>query len=424
MEAIAGGQRLALCKAGHGVGKSHCAAVLMLWFLYTRIDCKIVVTSPTQAQLQDGLMAEIKKLYSMLPEALQALVTVRQERLELTGAPERGFISARVARADSPTALQGIHAPNVMICIDEASGVPLSVWEASFGSLSSENACCILLGNPVYSSGFFHSIATSDNPDWKIMTVPCIGNPLVSESYIQEMRDRYGERSNQWKIRVLGEFPIQDDDTVISAERIKESINREVVVPEDYPIVIGVDVARFGSDQSVILVKQSRMILEINSYHQLDVMELSGRLLEVYESYGLDVSEILCDSIGVGGGVIDVCKNWGLPIRGVNVSESPMSDRYANLRAELYFRMAEWFEEEEVSIPDHKELIRDLSAVRYLYRPNGKIAIESKSELVKRIGASPDVGDALALTFQSNDTLSRGRFRPFRPHDRPMSNLV
>jgi len=427
MEAVASGQRLIATKSGHSVGKSHCASVLMLWFLLTRIDVKVVVTAPTIAQLQDALAAEVKKWHGMLPPALRDLITVKQERLELTASPERGFISFRVARAESPTALQGVHAPphgGVMLIIDEASGVPISVWEASLGSLATPNSCCLLFGNPVYSSGFFYDVFNAQKKGWKLMTVSCLDNPLVSESFIEEMRNRYADTSNQWRVRVIGEFPTQDDDTIFSSGRVHAAIDREVVIPEDYPLVMGVDPARYGSDHSTVTVRQGRRIVEIYSYQQLDLMELAGRCLEIYEGCIPDCTEILCDNIGVGAGCLDALRSWGLPARGVNVSESPsMGDTYANLRAELYFKAKAWFDD-EVSIPDKEELLRDLLAIRYVYRPNGKIAVERKEELSKRIGASPDYADSFVLTFAQTSVLPDGRFRAKSGFEQPFVGSI
>jgi phage terminase large subunit len=428
MEAIASGQRLVATKSGHGVGKSHCASVLMLWFLLTRIDVKIVVTAPTIAQLQDALAAEVKKWHGMLPAALRDLITVKQERLELTASPERGFISFRVARAESPTALQGVHAPphgGVMLVIDEASGVPISVWEASLGSLSTPNSCCLLFGNPVYSSGFFYDVFHSSKKGWKLMTVSCLDNPLVSQSFIEEMRSKYPESSNQWRVRVIGEFPSQDDDTVFSAERVTDAIDREVVIPDDYPIVMGVDPARYGSDHSVVTLRQGRRVLGIYSYQKLDLVELAGRVLDIYEGCIPECAEVLVDNIGVGAGCLDILRSWGVPARGVNVSESPaLGEVYANLRAELYFKAKDWFDD-EVSIPDEEGLLRDLLAIRYVYRPNGKIAVERKEELSKRIGASPDYGDSFSLTFAQSSVLPDGRYRARGGYAQPfVGNVV
>ena len=141
-------------------------------------------------------------------------------------------------------------------------------------------------------------------------------------------------------------------------------------------------------------------------------MQTTGRLVELYQrDWYLPVEEVLIDSVGLGSGVLDRARELGLPARGVNVSESPsMTDKYSNLRAELWFTLADWFKQ-EVSIPDNEDLVRDLVATRYTYRSNGTLAIESKAETKKRLGHSPDLADALMLSMSSRAVDARGQYR-------------
>ena len=204
---IATGKRRISVRSGHGVGKSTAASWAMLWFLFLRFPVKVVVTAPTSSQLYDALFAEVKRWVKQLPPMLAEQLDVKADRIEVIGAAEEAFISARTSRAEQPEALQGVHSDHVMLVADEASGVPEKVFEAASGSMSGHSAVTLLLGNPVRSSGFFYDTHNRLADDWVTMRVSCADSPRVSEAYIEEMKARYGEESNAYRIRVLGEFP-------------------------------------------------------------------------------------------------------------------------------------------------------------------------------------------------------------------------
>ena len=250
LNAIARGDRRISVRSGHGVGKSTASSWAMLWFFMTRSPVKVVVTAPTSAQLFDALFAELKRWVNELPKPLQAMVTVKQDRIVFNSAPDEMFISARTSRAEQPEALQGIHSDHVMLVADEASGVPEAVFEAASGSMSGHAAVTLLLGNPTRSSGFFYDTHNRLANEWTTFKVGCEQSPRVSKDYIDEMASRYGEDSNAYRVRVLGEFPRSDDDTMIPMDLIESARHRDVTVNPYAPMVWGLDVARFGADSS------------------------------------------------------------------------------------------------------------------------------------------------------------------------------
>jgi phage terminase large subunit len=139
-----------------------------------------------------------------------------------------------------------------MLVADEASGVPEQVFEAAAGSMSGHNAVTLLLGNPVRSSGFFYDTHTRLADEWTTFQVSCTDSPRVSDEYVKEMAMRYGEESNVYRIRVVGEFPKGDDDTVIAMDLLESALNRDVAPSEYAPMIWGLDVARFGRDRSAM----------------------------------------------------------------------------------------------------------------------------------------------------------------------------
>jgi len=383
----------------------------MIWFLLTRYPVKIVVTAPTASQLFDALFAECKRWIKELPTPIKSLLEMKSDRIELGSSPTEAFISARTSRSESPESLAGVHADHVLLVVDEASGVPESVFEAAYGSMSGKDATTILLGNPTRSSGYFYETHTRLRDSWWTKQVSCLDSPLVSPDFIQEMELKYGAQSNAMKVRVYGEFPTAEDDTLISLHAVEQASKRVVEQPEGTPVVWGLDVARYGDDASVLCIRQGRHLIELHSWKKLSLMELSGRVLDLLNSADEPPEEILVDSIGLGAGVLDRLRELDISARGVNVSESPaMADRYANLRAELWDLTKQWFSE-EVQIPNDDSLIADLTAPRYSFNSSGKMIVESKAETKKRLGRSTDFADSLVLTFASTAAGASGQYR-------------
>ena len=403
LEAVNSGERRISIRSGHGVGKSTAASWVMLWTLLTNFPVKIVVTAPTSAQLFDALFSELKRWIGELPVALSTILDVKSDRVSHRAAPSDAFISARTSRAENPESLQGVHSDKVLLLVDEASGIPESVFEAAAGSMSGSNACTILLGNPTRSSGFFFDTHHRQAAEWWTRKVSCADSPRVSEEYIREMATRYGSESNAFRVRVLGDFASKDDDTAIPLELVEAAMNREnVTVLDDEGIVWGLDVARFGSNNSVLAKRQGRKLLSLRSWNNLDLMALCGAVMAEYESCPprQQPAAICIDSIGVGGGVVDRLRELNLPAIGINTAETPaMRQTYLNLRAELWFKVKAWLEARDCSMPRDDNLLAELVSPKYKFTSSGKLQIEGKDAMKKRGLPSPDMADAVCLTF-------------------------
>ena len=411
LQAIADGERKMSVRSGHGTGKSTSASWAMLWYVLLRFPNKVVVTAPTSGQLFDALFAELKRWINELPPQLKPMLTVKSDRVELAAASSEAFISARTSRAETPEALAGVHSENVLLVVDEASGVPEKVFEAAAGSMSGHNATTILLSNPTRSSGTFFESQTRLAGSWWTRRWSCVDSPLVSDEFVDEMRLRYGEESNAFRIRVLGEFPMADDDTIIPFHLVEAAINRDVVLDENAKMIWGLDVARFGTDKTVLAKRQGNVITEVNGWQGLDLMQTVGRVKAEYDGLPMSIrpSEIMVDVIGMGGGVVDRLRELGLPVRGINVAESPsMGDTYTNLRAELWFKMRGWLEQRGAKLPRDEQLVAELSTIRYSFMSSGKMKAESKDEMRKRGLPSPDFADAVCLTLASDAATAIG----------------
>lgn len=435
--------RLISVRSGHGVGKTTLLDWIAWHHLLFRFPQKTAVTAPTEKQLFNAFWADFRAWGQKLPPVLQGLVEVKADRAELRRAPGESFISIATARAEQPEALQGVHADNVLLVADEASGVSEKVFEAGSGSMSGHNAITILTGNPVRGSGFFYDTHTKLTDLWWTQKVSCFDVPEgVTKAYAEQIEATYGINSNAYRVRVLGEFPVRDDDTIIPFDLVESSFERDIVIQRNAPVVWGVDPARFGSDRSALAKRQTRQLLEpIKWWSKLDTMELAGRVKLEWDNTPLFLrpKEINVDSIGIGAGVVDRLRQLGLPARGVNVSESPAAvnqDRYANLRTELWFKTLAWFAARDVRLPEYyrkppreNDLMGELTGIKYKFRPGtGKIAAESKDDMKKRGLRSPDLADAFVLTMASDAmTLAHGSYGSSswaKKLSRPLKGLV
>lgn len=405
MDAIASGERRISVRSGHGVGKSSCAAAIILWYLTTRYPCKIVVTAPTASQLYDALFAEVKRRLKEMPRAVSKLMEATSDRVVLKSSPTEAFCSARTSSKERPESLAGVHSENVLLIADEASGIPEEVYESAAGSMSGHAATTLLLGNPTRTSGFFYRTHTDLSHDWWTKKVSCADSPLVSEDFIRDMANRYGEESAAYSVRVLGEFPQADEDTYIPLSLIEAATRRDVEESPSAPVVWALDVARYGRDRSALAKRKGNAVIEnIKTWRDKSTMELSGIILNEYESTPIidRPQEILVDVIGVGAGVTDRLIELDLPARGINVAESAsLSDKYMRLRDELWGKAREWFEAKECVLPEDAALVQELAAPRFAFTSTGKIKIESKDEMRRRGIRSPDLADSFVLTFAS-----------------------
>ena len=426
LRAVARGERRISVRAGHGVGKSTVCSWALIWHMVTRFPQKSVVTAPTSAQLFDALYSETKAWINKLPPALKELFEVFSDRIVLKDSPESSFISARTSSAERPEALAGIHSEHVLLVIDEASAVHEAVFEAAAGSMSGHAATTIMISNPTRNSGLFYKTHHVLASDWFRMHVSCLNSPLVSSDFVKQIKATYGEDSNAYRIRVLGEFALADDDTLIPADLVDSAIDRDIVTPEDEEIVYGVDVARYGTDRTALCKRRGNVVLEIKSWGGLDLMQTVGTV--VNEAKLDNPTEICVDTIGLGSGVADRLREMGYNVVDVNVAESSAMNPNANkLRDDLWMSVKDWLGTRAVKLPKDESLRQELVAPRYSFTSLGKIVVESKDSMRRRGMRSPDLADALCLTFAGQAAQVGGRalaWKPGKPLKRSIAGIV
>lgn len=392
-------------RTGHRVGKSTSCAWMIVHHILCRFPQKTLVTAPSAPQLFDALAAEVKATISRLPEALRDLLEVQVEGILLKAAPDESFVSFRTARPETPEAMAGMHSDNVLLIGDEASGLPQAVIDAMSGSLADPMATMVLIGNPVRTSGQFFDAFHTLRGLWTTFHVSSFGHPNVSAEDIEAKRQEYGEDSNRFRVRVLGEFPTGDDDTVIPFELMEAALHRDVRPLHVRPIW-GVDCARFGNDTSALAQRVGNSLLKpVEERKGWDTMRVTGWVKAEWDATepSKQPTEILVDVIGIGAGVCDRLIELKLPARGINVSESAsvFSERYLNMRAELWFKGRDWLAQKDCNLAGDESLGAELVAPRFKYTSNGKIQVESKDDMKKRGVASPNKADAFLLTLAS-----------------------
>lgn len=412
LRAVCQGERRIAVRSGHGVGKSTVLAWCIICHLLTRFPQKCVCTAPTSSQLYDALAAETKSWLKKLPPAMiegpGRLIDIKVDSVVLAGAPDESFVSFRTSRPETPEALAGVHSENVLLIGDEASGIPEQVFEAAIGSMSGHSATTVLAGNPVRTSGTFFDVFNKPEvaAHWRRIHISCVGHPRVIPDFVADVARKYGEDSNAYRVRVLGEFPKADDDTVIPFELAEAARSRDVQPTRARPIW-GLDVARFGSDRSALCVRRGNtQVGAVQWWQGIDTMQVAGRVKAKWdETPEKERPETICvDVIGYGAGVCDRLAELGLPALGINVAESPaLGDKYRNLRSELWFAGREWLEKRDCRIDD-AELSGELVKPKYSLMSNGKMQVESKDEMKKRGLRSPDLADAFLLTFAAPAT--------------------
>lgn len=282
-------------RSGHGIGKSAVEAWSVIWFMCTHPYPKIPCTAPTQHQLFDILWAEISK-WKRNNKTLDSELIWTKEKLYMKGHAEEWFAVARTA--STPDALQGFHAEHMLYIIDEASGVEDKIFEPVLGALSTPGAKLLMCGNPTQLSGFFYDSHNKNREQYSTFHIDGRNSTRVSQEFVQTIINMYGEDSDVFRVRVAGDFPLAEDDIYIPLPLVEKSIATEYF-PRRHPqiIHIGCDVARFGTDKTVIGYRTDEKVQFFKKRVGQDTMKtaddiVSLGMLLVYQ-YGLkpDIDE-------------------------------------------------------------------------------------------------------------------------------------
>jgi len=409
-------------RSGHSVGKTAIAARIGMWYLYCFYPSVVVTTAPTWRQVERFLWGEVHKAYNGAKIPLGGELFSTELRLDKKGKEWYMF----GVSTDDPDKFVGEHELYILFIVDEAPGVPAEIFEAMEGSLGSPYAKVLLIGNPTDSSGFFGRVFfdPSEATDWNHIHINCWDSPnviagkniipqLCSYDWPAKMKKKWGENDNRYRVRVLGEFPIEAKNVLVSYANTQYALQNRLPQSEylSEPAILAVDVARFGDDQTILLRRQGGYVRILHKVAENTVPEVIGQVLRILKADPI-IKQVNVDVIGIGGGVVDGLEeeqNHGSPetrkllqrvsIVAVNGAYSAPNDiDFDNLRAELAWRVKQAFEDRVLDIVD-EDIALQANSIKYSYTKKGRYLIESKDSYKKRFKKSPDEFDALMLSY-------------------------
>lgn len=396
--------------SGHGIGKSALVAWIILWALSTAAQTKVVITANTGDQLRTKTWPEVAKWFNLL-------ICRHWFIFEATSIRARGGES-KTWRCDAATwsetntaAFAGLHnkGRRIVLLFDEASQIADKVWEVAEGAMTDEDTeiLWLVFGNPTETTGRFRECFAGGrfSHRWHPRQIDSRDVPGTNKAEIDKWIKDYGEDSDFVRVRVKGQFPRGGSMQFIDSETVANARQREAVCHLSQGLVMGVDVARFGDDQQVIVSRRgldARTVPTLK-FRGLDLVTFSGKIAEHATTYGAQA--VYVDEGGMGAGVVDMVRKMlrGVLVLGVNFGGKVdgffdgEDVRVADKAAEMWASMRFWLR--TGAIEDDPELSAELTGRQYGFDTHSAIRLESKSDMKKRGLSSPDVADALALTF-------------------------
>lgn len=389
--------------SGHGIGKSALVAWIIRWIMDTRPQSKGVVTANTGPQLQTKTWGELAKWHT---------IGVTKHWFEITSGAgslsyynkefrEQWRVDGQTCREENSEAFAGLHAANStpFYIFDEASGVPDKIFEVREGGLTDGEPMIFDFGNPTRNSGRFYQNMQGKFRDRYIRrSIDSRDVEQTNKALFEDWAKTYGEDSDFFKVRVKGEFPAAGDLQFIPTNTVDPCIGVDIHVSDTDPLIMGVDVARFGDDDSVIWLRHGRDAATpgFKRYSGVDTMTLASEVVRLASDFRPDA--VFIDGGGVGGGVIDRARQLGVEVVEVNFGGKAPRTGFANMRSYMWSQMRDAVRD-GVSLPDDQDVRSDLIGIEYGYNARGDLQLERKQDLKKRGLKSPDLGDALALTY-------------------------
>lgn len=419
---------------------SFLASLIVAWWIDTHVkgDAFAITTAPTGPQVKAVLWREIARRHS--EGNLPGRMNTTEWLCQVASGKEELVAMGRKPSDYNPTAFQGLHAPALLFVIDEACGVPYSLWEAGDSLIANDDSKALAIGNPddptaefkrVCSPGsgwFVVQVGAFDTPNFTGEDVPeKLAKNLIGELYVEEKRKRLAPtwRWNEahtavvppdpeaiktanpvWLSKVLGLFPENAvEGTLIPMTWVLAAQQR--TLDAIGPVKLGVDVGG-GGDSSTIAERRGPVVRIRHEDHNPDTMQTCGHAVAWYRKTNAEAVNV--DTIGIGHGVVDRGVEQKLPFIGINVGEQAFEpENFVNRRAELWWDVRERFEQGLIDIdPGDEDLAGELVEIRFKRTSSGKIQIESKADAKARGVASPNRADALMLSFASPRPKKKG----------------
>lgn len=422
--------RLVAVQSAHGLGKSHLASRLALWFLdvHPPRDTIVVTSAPTAHQVSAVLWRYIRHGHET--GHLPGYITQGQVPEWKIDGNLVGF--GRRPADHQQSAFQGMHAAHLLVILDEAGGIPKWLWDSADSLMSGqEDQHLLAIGNPDDNSAHFARVCTTE-PNWTRFRISAFDSPnytgettppeiaklLVGPAYVEDKRARWGENSPLWKVKVLGEF-VDSEDGLIPLSWVRAA-NQRWHTWHDAGArevggrrIIGVDVARYGEDATCLALREGDVIREIKTWHRMDTTQTTS-LVEAELDFPQSIAVV--DVIGVGAGVVDQLRARHRRVIAFNASQATKrrdatgSWRFNTTRAAAWWNLRELLDPAlgaTLALPEDDELTAELCAPRWDIGTGNTLRVESKDDIRKRIGRSTDRADAIAMAMWHNPTTGR-----------------
>lgn len=421
----------------NGAGKSGLAGIIAVWWVavHDPRDVAVICSAPTYIQIARVLFKEIQDNFRLAKDhgiTLPGYITQSQEwKLE------DGTVMAwgrRPADKDIVSAFQGIHRRYVMVILDEAGGIPEDLYTATEAVTNTEGARVLAIGNPDSRGTPFHKIFRED-PTWHKIKISAFDTPnftgeeipeelkplLIQPAWVERQKISWGVDSARYKSKILAEFPDEADNTFFSQSAIDRGIDTEI--DEDYNVdaVLGVDLARFGEDDSKVYINRGGRCRLLSSWTKATSIESATRIHNLAIEHG--VSQVRIDAAGLGGPIVDqvaaLADDKYIVISMLGSAASPDNTRWLNARAHNYDTLREAMLDGRIDIdPDDKVLIDEMLMLQYKFSAKGAIQIESKDDMRSRGVKSPDSLDALVYATADLDHIIKAPYAQHSPGDR------
>lgn len=382
--------------SGHGIGKSALIAWLILFFMSTRQDCRIVVTANTGTQLDTKTWPELALWWKR--SINKDWFVYSAKKFYFREDPETWFANPITWSADRSEAFAGTHSKYMLYLFDEGSTIADIIWEVSEGAMTMPGNGWIVFGNPTLNTGQFRECFRKYKHRWITRQIDSRTAKMADNVSINELIEDHGEDSDRVRIRVLGQFPRASSHQFISSQIVEDSVANTLPQQayEHAPRILGVDVARFGDDSTVFARRQGSKLHPLEKQAGWDTMQTARRVVAIIEEWR---PHIVCvDGIGVGSGVVDYLKHLQYNVVDVIASQKALDSKtYLNLRCEMWGDMKKWLE--TADIPDDRQLQEELTSPEYTFNANLQLCLEKKEDMKKRGLSSPDAADAVAMTF-------------------------
>lgn len=425
------------CRSGHKIGKSTSAAILSYWWAFTRPGGRVILTAPSFTQVKKILWREIRRLGRIARERGFDIPEIPIN--PATGINWEDGREIVGLSTNTPERLGGFSGGHQLLIIDEASGYPDEFFHALLGNTAggelddpNAEAKIVKFGNPTQTSGHFyddfrkgrghvscHHVSSEDTPN--VRAGRAIVPGLATQHYLDELlKECNGDREHPlYMVRARGDFPQQGDNAVVPIALVETAnANWRASGGADWPtpakgcLMVGVDVAGFGDDHSVVAARHGRHFYPLVAASKFDEEAVAGLVLATCRELHITGEPrpiVKVDKCGIGLGVISILRqardaNGDPPVRVVPVdaAEKPNDEeRFLNRRSELWFSMVEWLKEPGAELPDDDRLAAELVAPTYSFDNQGRQVVEKKRDFKRRLGRSPDRADAVALSIYS-----------------------